>query len=177
MTTVTLRPIRRADGPLYKDWLRDPALAPWHGGDQNPTAEFRRVLRSRYNFILEAGSEVVGHVAVEGDWEHDTSAELGIVIDPAHQRRGYGKRAVSLALAFAFREKRTHRVWAGVLGSNVPALRLFEATGFVEEGRARETRLEGDDWIDYVHFSILRREWAQRLSGSPQEHFSSPKER
>ncbi len=155
--------MRRADGPLYRNWLRDPALAGWHGRELEPTAEFRRALRSRYNFIIEADKRAVGHVAIEADWDRDTSAEFGIVIDPSHQRRGFGKRAVSLALAFAFRETPTHRVWAGVLGNNVPALRFFEAAGFVEEGRAREARLDGDEWIDYVYFSILRREWAQRL--------------
>jgi len=160
---VTLRPVRRADGPLYKNWLRDPTLAGWHGNALDPTAEFRRVLGSRYNFIVEAGGNVVGHVAIEADWERDTSAELGIVIDPLHHRRGYGKRAVSLALAFAFRETRTHRVWAGVLGNNAPALRFFRDIGFSEEGRAREVRLDGDEWIDYVHFSMLRREWAHRM--------------
>ena len=161
---VTLRPVRRTDGPLYRNWLRDPALAGWHGRELDPATEFRRVLRSRYNFIVEAHERPIGHVAIEADWERDTSAEIGIVIDPSHQHRGFGKRAVSLALAFAFRETRTHRVWAGVLGHNTPALRFFEAVGFVEEGRAREAWLDGDEWIDYVYFSILRREWAQRLS-------------
>lgn len=142
--------------------MRDPALAPWHGNALDPTAEFRRVLGSRYNFIIEAHGGAVGHVAIESDWDHDTSAELGIVIDPAHHRRGYGKSAVAMALAFAFRETDTHRVWAGVLGSNLPALRFFRIVGFTEEGRAREVRREDNQWIDYVHFSMLRREWARR---------------
>ena len=134
------------------------------------------MLRSRYNFIVEWQREPVGHVAIEADWERDTSAELGVVIDPMHQRRGLGKRAVSLALDFAFGEKRVHRVWAGVLGNNAPALRLFDTAGFVEEGRAREARLERDEWIDYVYFALLRREWAQRLSGSAVPGIS-PRER
>ena len=175
---MTLRRVQRADGELYRSWLRDPALAAWHGGDLDPKAEFRRVLRSRYNFILESRGRRLGHVAIEADWERDTSAEIGIVIDSLHQRRGLGKRAVSLALEFAFAEKRVHRVWAGVLGDNVPALRLFEAAGFVEEGRAREARLEGDEWVDYVYFAMLRREWAQRPrpSGSAAPGIS-PRER
>ena len=87
------------------------------------------MLRSRYNFIVEAHERPVGHVAIEADWDRATSAEFGIVIDASHQHRGLG----------------------------------FKAAGFAEEGRAREARLEGDEWIDYVYFSILRREWAQRL--------------
>jgi len=162
LTEVRLRRLQRTDGRLYRNWLRDPALAAWHGGSLDPKAEFRRVLRSRYNFILESRGRPLGHVAVEADWDRDTSAELGIVIDPMHQRRGLGRRAVSLALAFAFGEQRVHRVWAGVLGNNIPAVQLFHATGFVEEGRARETRLQDDQWIDYVYFSMLRREWAER---------------
>ena len=134
----------------------------WHGGDLDPNAEFRRVLRSRYNFIIEAEGKPVGHVAIEADWERDSSAELGILIDPSQQRQGFGRQAVSLALDFAFGEKSVHRVWAGVLGNNTPALRFFEAAGFVEEGRAREARREEDEWVDHVYFAMLRREWAQR---------------
>ena len=119
-------------------------------------------MRSRYNFIIESVGQPVGHVAIEADWERDTSAELGILIDPMHQRRGFGRRAVSLALDFAFGEKRVHRVWAGVLGNNASALRLFETVGFAEEGRAREARREGAEWVDCVYFAMLRREWAQR---------------
>ena len=163
--------MQRADGPLYRTWLRDSALAGWHGRDVDPTSEFRRVLRSRYNFIVDAGGRAVGHVAIEADWDRDTSAELGIVIDPAHHRQGYGKRAVSLALDFAFGEKRAHRVWAGVFGNNAPALRLFEAAGFVEEGRTRESRREGDEWVDCVYFAMLRREWAQRLQEGLTSHY------
>ena len=143
--------------------MRDPALAGWHGDALDPAAEFRRALGSRYNFIVETDGLAVGHVAIEADWDEATSAELGIVIEPSHHRRGYGTRAVALALAFAFRETRVHRVWAGVLGNNAPALRFFRTVGFAEEGRAREVRREGDAWIDYVHFSMLRREWARRL--------------
>ena len=162
MTEVKLRRLQRTDRALYTHWLRDPALAAWHGGGLDPKAEFRRVLKSRYNFIIESVGQPLGHVAIEADWDRDTSAELGIVIDPAHQRRGFGRRAVSLALDFAFGEKRVHRVWAGLLGNNAPALRLFEAAGFVEEGRAREARREGNEWVDHVYFAMLRREWAQR---------------
>ncbi len=159
---MTLRRIRRADGPLYRNWLRDPELAGWHGGDLDPNLEFRRVLRTRYNFIIESEGKPLGHIAIEADWERDTSAELGILIDPSRQRRGFGRRAVSLALDFAFGEKRVHRVWAGVLGNNTRALHFFEAAGFVEEGRAREARRESAEWVDHVYFAMLRREWAQR---------------
>ena len=119
-------------------------------------------MRSRYNFIIESEGRPLGHIAIEADWERDTSAELGILIDPSQQRRGFGRRAVSLALDFAFGDKRVHRVWAGVLGTNTPALRLFKTAGFVEEGRAREARREGDEWVDHVYFAMLRSEWAQR---------------
>lgn len=119
-------------------------------------------MRSRYNFIIESERRPLGHIAIEADWDRDTSAELGILIDPSQQRQGFGRRAVLLALDFAFDEKRVHRVWAGVLGNNTPALRLFKAAGFVEEGRAREVRREGDEWVDHVYFAMLRREWAQR---------------
>jgi RimJ/RimL family protein N-acetyltransferase len=85
------------------------------------------------------------------------------MIDPDHQGRGFGSRAVRLALEFAFCEAGVHRVWHGVVSGNEPVMRFFRRLGFIEEGRAREARLVDGRWYDHVYFSTLEQEW-QELS-------------
>ena len=160
-SSVTIREVRLEDGAIYVSWLIDPRLQDWHGG-ADAEREFQRVLRSKFNFVVEFAAVPVGTVAVEGNWGHGTSAELGIMMEPAHQRKGLGSRAVALALDFAFGESGVHRVWAGVVGDNEPALRFFRHVGFVEEGRAREARFKDRRWWDHVYFSVLEREWTRQ---------------
>ena len=158
---VTLRRVSASDRHTFRVWFRDPHLTRWHG---NPSAreaevEFQRILGSRYNFMVLTGRESVGHVAVECDWDNDTSAELGILIDPRHRNCGIGTIALARVIDFAFEETRVHALWAGVASSNAAALRLCERVGLVEERRAREAEFEDGQWIDHVYFSVLAGKW------------------
>ena len=158
---VTLRRVSPSDRVTFAAWFGDPDLTRWHGnpdpGEAN--AEFLRILRSRYNFMIDVGGKPVGHVAVEGDWDNGTSAELGILIDPRSRQRGIGTTALTLVMDFAFRETRIHRLWAGVASSNTASLRLCGRAGLVEEGRARDAAFEDGRWIDHIYFSVLSDEW------------------
>lgn len=156
---VGLRPVQPSHAERYIGWVKDPRLALWHGNDPNPERSFARILRSKYNFIVELEGQVVGATAIEGDWESRISAEVGVVIDPDQHGRGLGSEAVALTLDFAFGEG-LHRAYHGVYSHNRPVLEFFRRLGFVEEGRFREThRFEGE-WVDEVWLSILDREWA-----------------
>ena len=158
---VTLRRVRPGDRDTFMAWFRDPNLTRWHG---DPSArecdtEFRRIVHSRYNFVVEAGDGPVGHVAVECDWDDCTSAELGILVEPGNRRRGIGRAALTQVIDFAFEEAGASRLWAGVASSNVAALRLCERVGLVEEKRVSDAELEDGHWIDHVYFSVLSQEW------------------
>ena len=153
-----LRPIEPSDRERYVCWLGDPRLVDWHGGVDSEQ-EVARVLRTRYHFMVETSSRPIGSVSIEADWTLGTSAELGIMIAPDHQGKGWGMHAAALALDFAFGQTAVHRVWHGVVGNNRRVLNFFRKLGFVEEGRAREARMIDGIWVDHVYFSILRQEW------------------
>ena len=108
------------DRATFIGWFRDSGLATWHGNPDPPEAdaEFQRILRSRYNFVVVADGHDAGHVAVEREWDKGASAELGIAIDPRHRRQGVGTKALALVVDFAFRETSVNRLWAGVVSSN-----------------------------------------------------------
>jgi ribosomal-protein-alanine N-acetyltransferase len=38
-------------------------------------------------------------------------------------------------------------------------IRVAEKVGFVYEGRQREMQFWQDEWLDLLHFGILREEW------------------
>ena len=158
---VTLRRVSSRDRATFAAWFRDQGLARWHGNPDpgEADAEFQRIFRSRYNFVVVANGRDAGHVAVEGDWDEGASAELGIAIDPRHGRQGVGTKALTLAVEFAFRETSANRLWAGVVSSNAAALRLCERVGLVEERRDRDAATEGGRRVDHVYFAVGADEW------------------
>jgi phosphinothricin acetyltransferase len=61
------------------------------------------------------------------------TAELGLYVAPAAQRRGLGRALLRLALAEAPR-LRLHTLLAFVFAHNVPSIALFESEGFAQWG-------------------------------------------
>ena len=68
---VTLRQVSASDRGTFMAWFRDPSLTRWHGNPSPPEAEaeFKRILHSRYNFVIVANGHDAGHVALESEWD------------------------------------------------------------------------------------------------------------
>lgn len=155
---LRLRPLAATDRDLYVRWITDPAAAEW-SPVENPDAEFDRATRSRYNFVVEDDGSPVGAVAVEGNWDAvEPVVELGIVMDARHRRRGLGMRAARLVLATAFDELGAHRIVHGVYRENDGVVEFFRRIGFDEDSDGPA----GPDGRPAVHFSLTRRDWANR---------------
>jgi RimJ/RimL family protein N-acetyltransferase len=66
------------------------------------------------------------------------AAEFGIVIgDKNYWSRGYGTDAVTTLTGFGFGELNLQRIWLRVFDFNTRAIRCYEKSGFVLEGRLR----------------------------------------
>ncbi len=92
-------------------------------------------------------------------WTHGDSF-LGIGVgDPEYRGKGYGTDALLVILRYAFTELNLHRISLDVFEYNLRAIRSYEKTGFVVEGRERQfLNREGRRW-DLVYMGILRQEW------------------
>lgn len=123
-----MRSFDGADG----QWVA--AYARMNGVSEAQAGHLRRIVSAvawpcAFLLALDAGGEAVGCglcVVREAEaWLFD------IAVDPAHRRRGHGRRVVAGLLAFA-REQGAGRACLQVLVDNLPARRLYEGFGFVE---------------------------------------------
>ena len=72
---------------------------------------------------------------------------------------GYMTEGFALALDFAFRELKLHRIEANVQPANSPSLALVERIGFAREGYSpRYVKIAGR-WRDHVRFAVLAESW------------------
>lgn len=110
--------------------------------------------------------QLVGHVGMFGATPKDRCAEVGIVIGPEHQDRGFGTDTLRLLLRYGFTELNLHRIQLTANSFNARALATYSKVGFVEEGRRREAFFRSGQWYDIVLMGILRAEWEASATGA-----------
>jgi RimJ/RimL family protein N-acetyltransferase len=73
--------------------------------------------------------------------------------------KGYGRAALKSVQQLAFAQLQAHRLWLDVKDHNSRARHLYQAMGFVEEGRLRECVKSGNRFESLVVLSMLRSEY------------------
>ena len=84
--------------------------------------------------------------------------QIGIDVDPAHRRRGYGAEAQALLARYLFETYTVERVEATTDIENIPEQRALERAGFTREGVLRRAQWRAGDWRDVCLYSKLRGE-------------------
>jgi ribosomal-protein-alanine N-acetyltransferase len=90
------------------------------------------------------------------------SGYLGYQIGAPYARRGYMTAALQLALGFAFRRLRLHRVEANIQPGNLASLTLVRRAGFRREGLSRRYLKIAGRWRDHERWALLAEEWQPR---------------
>ena len=148
---AALAALARAVGSEPEGWLitRDS----WRSiGDER---RYLRALRRHAGaavYVAEGpDGEIVGRLSIARD-AHPASrhvADLGLMVAEGHRRRGIGRALLEQAVSWA-RDAGVSKLELHVFPHNEPALGLYRAFGFVEEGyRRRHYRREGE-YVDAV---------------------------
>lgn len=121
--------------------------------------------RERFVFCIrhKENDQFLGYVALDEVQLKNRGADLSIAIPDAKQRgKGYGKDALAVLLRYAFMELGLHKVRLSVNENNLPAVKTYEAAGFVREGVDREALYQDNEWFDIWNYGLLKREWLAR---------------
>jgi RimJ/RimL family protein N-acetyltransferase len=84
-------------------------------------------------------------------------AEFSLYIAEEFKKQGYGEDALRTLCKYAFEECRMSVVTGEVLSGN-PALKMFLALGFKQEGVLRKRYFKGGKHIDSIMISVLPEE-------------------
>jgi RimJ/RimL family protein N-acetyltransferase len=142
--------LAREVGAEPEGWLI--STRDWRGA-----ADERRYLRSIRRspsaavFVAEAPEGLVGRLSVARD-PHPASfhvADLGLMVAAGWRRRGIGKALLEQAVEWAARSH-VSKLELHVFPYNEPALALYKAFGFVEEGYRRRHYRRGDEYVDAI---------------------------
>ena len=115
LTTTTLAPYSRLNLLRYIDSYQ---------ADPFSTGELRLIIE------LHEGHIPVGIIDLYSVQVRHRRACVGILIDPAHQRRGYARRALALLEGYCRTHLQLHQLLAAVPQTNHPSRALFAAAGY-----------------------------------------------
>ena len=115
--------------------------------------------------ISKATGELVADVILMWKSAEHAQCEVGYIVPPAHQGRGYATEAVRPLLAIAFDVLGMHRVVGKVEARNVGSVRVLEKLGMRREALFLENEFVKGEWGSEVVCAILDREWRAATAG------------
>lgn len=155
---VAIGPILPEDLPRLFVWGDDPDIArrnePYLPKNLdrerefwlNPMGDPRRIFMA----VRRIGrAEIAGYVQITAIEPIHRSANLGLLIGRIEdRRRGFGREAMALTIAFCRDHLNLSRLSLAVHADNAPAIALYEALGFETEGVQRAAQFIAGNWVD-----------------------------
>ena len=111
---------------------------------------------------LAQTGQLIGEVDLSLVSTEHSQAEIGAILHPGHQGRGYAAEAARALLDLAFGTLKLHRVTAQTNAGNAASARAMTKLGMRQEGHLRECVRFAGAWHDELVFAILAEEWASR---------------
>jgi ribosomal-protein-serine acetyltransferase len=139
-------------------------LAPWMGWAVEPqrdeTFDFTASAAqswgtSLFNFTILCSGEIIGSVGLDHFDVATISSSLGYWLRTDHSGRGLMTEAVGSVVGFAFSRLTLHRIWLHAGVKNLGSIRVAEKTGFLREGRLRESGRGAHGWHDVYIYGLL----------------------
>jgi RimJ/RimL family protein N-acetyltransferase len=167
---VGLRGMTRNDLPLYREWLSDSEVTRylemgWRPlGDDDLEGIYREATsgHAAVVFVIEEkeSGRAIGTTGLYLLQWPCRRAQFRILMGvPEIFDRGYGTEATALVVGYGFERLNLETIYLGVNADNVRAVRSYEKSGFVHEGRQRRFIYGGGTYHDCINMSILRSEY------------------
>lgn len=181
-TRLVLRPLRSSDLDDVFVYQSDPEALRymlWPVRDRKGASEHLE-RRSRMTTLAKDGDplalaietrdapgRVVGEVNIRLTSVANRQAEVGWILNPAFQGRGYAQEAAERMVELCFETLGSHRVHAELDPRNSASVGLCERLGMRKEAHLVEDILLKGEWADTGIYGILESEWRARRAAQP----------
>lgn len=95
-----------------------------------------------FPFAIYSDDIIVGFLMLGYYEDKDQYTLWRLMIDEKYQNRGYGKKAVEMAVKYLKGRFNAQAVYTGVIFKNIKAKNLYSTLGFVETGYSDEKQFE-----------------------------------
>lgn len=166
---ITMNPERVS---LYCKWANDPICRKYLRNDIPTTIEeFKKIMEPQMgvkqviplNIFHKSDKKVVGTVGLlHINWYNRRAMIFYLIGEREYWGHGLATEAVKLMLDYAFQEIDLHKIFSGVIITNIASIRILEKLGFTLEGIDRDEFYIDGKYHDSKQYSILKNEWLNR---------------
>jgi diamine N-acetyltransferase len=110
-------------------------------------------------WIILREDERIGYFRLSNYSKTNKNIYIGADLHEKFHGKGYALEAYKKFMVFLFEEYDLHKISLEVLAKNHKALHLYKKIGFVTEGTKRQEVLKGNEFIDSIIMSILKKEF------------------
>ncbi len=107
----------------------------------------------------KSSSKPIGITGFYPEWEPCRQAEVGFMLLPDYQNKGFGKESLLALARYAFEECRFHKLKATVTEGNDACCQLLKNIGFQQEARLRDNYRIAGQWQNDLVFGLLHHEF------------------
>lgn len=94
--------------------------------------------------------------------ERNGTFSIGIQIDRDYRGKGYGTRAMTILLKYAFLERRLNKFNDYVLDGNEASAKMMKKLGCTQEGIRRKVIYTNGKYVDVMLFGITKNEFIEK---------------
>lgn len=109
--------------------------------------------------VLKATGEITADLILRCLSQEHSVGEIGFIVLPEHQGRGYATEAARAMLAVAFDGVGFHRVEGHLDARNAASARVLEKLGMRREAHLVENEWVKEEWQSELVYAMLDREW------------------
>ena len=150
---------RRAEVTRFLLWREHPTLS--YTRDYIAYVQSRYALGDFYDWAIidRESRRMIGTCGFARIDTENNSAEIGYVLNPDFQGRGFATQAVRAVIEFGFTTLELHRIEARFMEGNAASLRVMEKLGMCFEGYRREAIFVKGSYRTVGYCGLLREDW------------------
>ncbi len=168
-----LRPFADGDQPFLTNLMARPDVVRWLYEPTETSADVARSMRDglcrveliapgdtvQLVMVTRDAGEAVGHVSLHWVDNPYRQGEVGFIVHPDHQGRGYATEGARALLRIGFDIVGLHRIVGRLEARNVASAHVLARLGMRREAHLQENEWVKGEWQDEVVYAILDREW------------------
>jgi len=143
-----------ADGPMSREACAEAVQQ--RAGQVGFVAEGDRVTLA---MVRREDDVLIGEIMLIWQNAPARQAELGYILNPDFQGRGYATEAGNAMLALGFGPFALHRIYARCNTLNAASYAVMERLGMQREAHFRQVRMVRGAWEDEYVYAVLWNEW------------------
>jgi RimJ/RimL family protein N-acetyltransferase len=177
---LRIRRLTRDDVPSIFTYRSDPEVSRYQNWAPASLEEAERSLEPAFpltapapdqwfqlGICLASSGQLIGDCGLHLLGNGPGQVEVGITLNPLHQKRGYALEAMRMLLSYLFDQLEVHRVFGSVDPRNAASVALLKRAGMRQEAHFIQSYWFKGAWADDLVFALLRGEWADRASEDP----------